>query len=627
MNSKKLDRLCIFVFFDKDGHLGKYVEFLLSNLKTNSKLLYVICNGQLDYRSRKKLSNITENIYVRDNIGFEPGAWQFALVDIIGFDKINEFDEIIFMNDICYGPVIPFEHIFHTMDKKDELDFWGITKHYEVEDFTGFHKNNHIIPEHIQTYFFAIRKKMFQSFEFKKYWMELPVIKNYIEDIGLFETKFTTYFKNCGFQYSTFIDMEEFKGAGLSNFCVNYDLPYTLLLKGMPLIRRKSLTQTLPNSCGGPEKDPKRVFEFLKNKTSFDTSLIWEDLLRKNNISDIYTRLNLNYVLPREHILDKIPDKRNIALFMHIYYEDQIDYCYNYAKNMPSYADIFITTSQEHNIKILHDAFSSLDCHHLEIRKVENRGRDMSAFFVGCADLIKNNKYDYICCIHDKKSPQVGPLFSRGFRDITFENTLSTKKFVLNIIETFEKEPALGYLGFPKMIGGPYWPVFVDAWASPNNFDNTVNILKKCNVNVNISKDKAPILYANVFWCRPKALEPLFSLNLTYQDFDEEPMDIDGTFSHALERAVIYVAQSQGFYSGVLFTDEYASIYITALAEEYKTVCRRLSNKNMEVEKIDLTKYGYRTLIKEFIKKVLKHHPILYRKSSNVLRALKKCYK
>ena len=53
--------------------------------------------------------------------------------------------------------------------------------------------------------------------------------------------------------------------------------------------------------------------------------------------------------------------------------------------------------------------------------------------------------------------------------------------------------------------------------------------------------------YGTMFWYRPEALKPLFDLNLTEQDFPEEPLPVDGTIAHAIERLPVYIAWSQGY--------------------------------------------------------------------------------
>ena len=50
-----------------------------------------------------------------------------------------------------------------------------------------------------------------------------------------------------------------------------------------------------------------------------------------------------------------------------------------------------------------------------------------------------------------------------------------------------------------------------------------------------------------MFWCRPEALRPLFELRLSWDDYPAEPVPIDGTILHAIERMLPFVAQNQGY--------------------------------------------------------------------------------
>jgi lipopolysaccharide biosynthesis protein len=57
-----------------------------------------------------------------------------------------------------------------------------------------------------------------------------------------------------------------------------------------------------------------------------------------------------------------------------------------------------------------------------------------------------------------------------------------------------------------------------------------------------------------MFWARPAALKPLTRLNLRDADFPPEPLPIDGTLLHTLERVIPFAAAEAGF--------EYATTYV-----------------------------------------------------------------
>jgi hypothetical protein len=42
--------------------------------------------------------------------------------------------------------------------------------------------------------------------------------------------------------------------------------------------------------------------------------------------------------------------------------------------------------------------------------------------------------------------------------------------------------------------------------------------------------------FGTMFWARTAALKPLIDLNLQWEDYPEEPIPIDGSMLHAMER-------------------------------------------------------------------------------------------
>jgi len=45
-------------------------------------------------------------------------------------------------------------------------------------------------------------------------------------------------------------------------------------------------------------------------------------------------------------------------------------------------------------------------------------------------------------------------------------------------------------------------------------------------------------LVGTMFWARSEAMKPLIHLNLQWEDYPEEPIPIDGSMLHALERII-----------------------------------------------------------------------------------------
>jgi lipopolysaccharide biosynthesis protein len=67
------------------------------------------------------------------------------------------------------------------------------------------------------------------------------------------------------------------------------------------------------------------------------------------------------------------------------------------------------------------------------------------------------------------------------------------------------------------------------------------------SMHIEVLPDNFNFPIGTMFWSRTKALVPLMELNLRYQDFPEEPLSIDGTMLHALERLLPFIAEKAGF--------------------------------------------------------------------------------
>ncbi|MCU6791774.1 rhamnan synthesis F family protein [Paenibacillus sp. WQ 127069] len=565
LTEKKIEmkRVAVFLFYDKDGIVDDYITFLLEDIKKNVDRLVVVCNGKLTVEGREKFNKLTEEVFVRENKGFDVWAYKEG-IEYIGWEGLSDYDELVLLNYTMFGPLYPFKEMFNEMDKRS-IDFWGITKHYGSEDdWTGGNMKYGYIPDFIQSFFIVIRKKMLNSIEFRKYWDNMRPIGSYIESMAFHEGVFTKDFSDSGFVCDVYIntdDLKEFTQAPTTY------APLELLKRRCPIVKRKVFFDYyeyyLRYNTGEIGLE---TYEYIQENLNYNVDLIWNNILRTSNQADIKKNMQLNYILPINYSEKKIEPQRNVkvALIMHLYFEDLIENCYEYAKSTPKETDIYITTNTEAKKNAIIEVFEKLECNKIEVIVIENRGRDVSSLLVSCKKILMN--YDYVCFAHDKKTAQIKPYsVGESFMYKCFENILGSKAFVENIIQTFEDNPKLGLLTPPPPNHGIYYSTIGLEWAS--NFRNTQNLLKKLgmgNIPIDISKEPiAPL--GTMFWFRPKALQSLIEYDWEYDDFPKEPNDMDGTILHAIERIYPYVAQFEGYYSAWVFSDKFAKIEITNL--------------------------------------------------------------
>lgn len=284
-----------------------------------------------------------------------------------------------------------------------------------------------------------------------------------------------------------------------------------------------------------------------------------ERLIREVEPNELHTALHLEYIFSADKTDANFQINKKIAVIAHINYPDLIDKCFNeYIYNIPPNIDVFITTKGEGNINAVSAKIKGMN--NIKIIVPKDRGREISALLVACRDIVLN--YDYLCFVHDKKSHKGSQrLMGQSFMDLLWENTIKSGEYIKNVIAAFEREPRLGLLSPPPIaFVFPYFCVGLNAWGT--NLHTLRQLMDKMKLKAIIKRTSHPFVLGTSFWCRPKALKPLFNSGFTYEDFPSEPMPADGTLSHSIERIFPFVVQSQGYYSGLMMTEEYASLYL-----------------------------------------------------------------
>lgn len=143
-------RLLVMTLFDSDGVFEEYIYFFIEELLKEISKLVIIVNGDVDENSYNKLKRYTSDIIIRENTGFDVGAYRCFFSNCTSLETLNLYDEIILSNDTCFGPFVAFSSIFKEMDSRN-VDFWGI----------DFYDNN--LFKFIQSNFLVFSKQTFES--------------------------------------------------------------------------------------------------------------------------------------------------------------------------------------------------------------------------------------------------------------------------------------------------------------------------------------------------------------------------------------------------------------------------------------------------------------------------------
>jgi hypothetical protein len=288
-------RLGIFCFFDEDGVADLYVEYLIKDLKKVLDGLIVVVNGNINDEGRSMLGRYADKIIVRENVGFDFGAYVHVLVDVLERNELHKWDELVFCNDTFYGPFIPFRKIFASVEQKD-TDFWGLNL---VED--GF-------MTHIQSYFLVFGKAILESdvlFEYiDRQYKVLNLEEGCMEDVfAFFELGLFAYLKEKGFSYGAYTSTGIYDVYRNPEICIR---KYSL-----PILKKKCFSDKYINMYDLPE-----LLRYIDEDTDYDIGYIKQSIQRKYGDiinKDAYTLLHP--LVGREDIVDFINNHSDIYIY------------------------------------------------------------------------------------------------------------------------------------------------------------------------------------------------------------------------------------------------------------------------------------------------------------------------
>lgn len=567
------NRLGIYTIYDKDGIVDEYILYFLRALTQWTSRMIVVVNGTVNPEGSEALKQLGCEVVCRENSGFD--AWGVKTgLEYVGFDQLHCYDEVIISNNTLLGPVCDLTPMFEAMSARP-VDFWGLASHEGMPDFDPFNCNPYgYIPEHVQSYFYAVRKRLLGAEAFRKFWEELPELRDYNAAVGLYETVMTRFFADVGFRWDCYMDRSEYYGM-TDNPLIAMPMEAIRDWK-CPFFKRRAFFQDydyLTSFTG--QQSASCLMQYLQEATDYPVALVWENLIRTVHMSDLVRNLHLARIFDRRNsfALPEITGLR-AALFMHIYDHTMAPELAGYASSMPAEADIYISTVSEEKKEAITQAFGNLP-NHVEIRVLPNRGRDVSALLASFKDVVMN--YDVACVTHDKKTGYLKPqTVGEGFAYMGYENILGGDTFVRQILQAFAEEEYLGLLYAPDPNHADFITHISLEWGA--NYECTKTLAQQLNLHVPMDAKRPPMApFGSSFWFRTKAMAPLFAKDWTYDDFPPEPFNMtDGSVLHAIERIYPYVAQHAGYYSAMIATTDYASVDIGNLfyySQSYSHVC------------------------------------------------------
>ena len=234
--------------------------------------------------------------------------------------------------------------------------------------------------------------------------------------------------------------------------------------------------------------------------------------------------------------------QRRIAVVCHVFYTDLIPELKQLFEHLPPVTDLFLSVTSEAARTVTLEEFESYALGEVDVRVVENKGRDIAPKYVTFADVIDGD-YELILYLHTKKSTdrRMGALWRRHL----YDHLLGSDAVVDEILAQFDADPALGVVAPPHFEPVRRWT----DWSG--NFSEAAVLARR--MGLSITRWSPPDFPSgSMFWARPGALQPINRLGLTLDEFPEEAAQVQDTLMHAIERFVYLAAAAAGYRSATV---------------------------------------------------------------------------
>jgi lipopolysaccharide biosynthesis protein len=536
IQSPPMRRLCIFSFDDPQGIVDDYIIYFLKEIGRYVERILFYSNGPLDEASTGLLQGVAHEVIVRSHDGLDVLAYKQGL-EHIAFNEGQDYDEVLMVNHTCYGPIYPFAELFDAMEKRD-CDFWGVTARVETAPHSTTGTGQ--LRYRISTNFMAVRSKMLRSSAFRSYWDTLSAEPGHEETLKSHEAGFTEHFTALSFKGDTYLDCRKYS----THYPALFDIDETLIDRN-PLLERRAFLHD-PGFLEPYAADLPRALQVIAQTSTYDPMLIWRNIVRNGELRTLNTNAALTSILPDVRIKQgALPDYGRVAVCAHVYYTDMVEELLSLTDTIPCSYDFIATTDSEAKKEIIENTVSRRKgVRNVIVRVVEqNRGRDMSSLFITCRDLFLNDRYDLVCRLHTKKSPQVAAGVANMFKRHMFENLLNSPGYTTNVLDMLHDQPWIG-VAVPPLVHIAF-PTMGHVWF--NNRGTAEQLKTTLDLKVDFDPDTPVGAFGTMFWFRPKALRKLFAHPWQWSDFNAEPRHIDGGLAHVLERMICYVAQDAGY--------------------------------------------------------------------------------
>ncbi|MDQ3777143.1 MAG: hypothetical protein M3461_23705 [Pseudomonadota bacterium] len=538
------DEVCIFVTYSPTRMISqttlRYIEALR---QSGMKLLLIAATDDLRGPANVNISGLS-GLIVRGNHGYDFAAWATALAILPDLWNVRM---LVLTNDSVYGPTSQSAlNDVLERTRQSTSDIIGLTE-------------NHQGTHHIQSYFIALKRRALMSDQVRHFWDNVRSHSGKQMVIDRYEIAFLAQCERGQLTHEILFPLPH----ALPHQAGNPTLIHwrSLAAQGFPFIKAQLLRDDLPGTNN-------EAWEAIFEKTPDMVRLIKDHLRSITGTSIGCTKCAVNkwdgdrlswspdFASKKDAIsscrpLDdwdlaievpfaalstsaRVPSIKRVAIIAHVFHPSMLNEMLGYLRNIPSPADIFISTDTDGKRRDIEAALADYSNGSVELRVFENRGRDIAPMIVGFRDVFA--RYEIFLHIHSKRSPHNHQLGC--WRTYLLEQLLGSREIVESIFHMLVYSDV-----------GIVFPQHFPPIRSLINFGRDYDLSRALMRRAGIPFSASIVLEfpsGSMLWGKSAALRKLLDLKLEFVDFQDEDGQVDGTLAHAIERSFLYFAEASG---------------------------------------------------------------------------------
>ena len=307
-----------------------------------------------------------------------------------------------------------------------------------------------------------------------------------------------------------------------------------------------------------------------------------------------------NYRLEKK-ICYELPDipqqyqELRIAVHLHMFYTDLVPEFVSFLGNIPVAFDLFISipetvNAEEQEIQTQFKALANVLT--IIIKRTPNRGRDIAPIICTFGQALQ--KYDVLLHLQTKKSPHDSN--KEGWRRYILEHLLGSKDMVGRILTALSC--GVGAVCPPDFL----FNIPSDGWSHPQNIQEAQKVVERCSIGINLQDDCPSIDFpqGSMLWARVDYIKEMFNTGLQYTDFPPEPIPVDGTIAHAMERMFFLWGAKTSMKAMKLYRS-YSELFFSGYARHvYIDYANAMENKDKQIEYMEIKMKKYQRLFRLF---------------------------